>query len=288
MGMAEIPDVAPSNVDSARAWDGDQGAYWAEQETRFNEGVAGYQHRFLAAAEIKPTERVLDIGCGTGQTTREAARLAHNGTVLGVDLSSRMIEVACRRAIDDGIDNVEFIRADAQIHPFPPRQFDVAISRIGVMFFGDPVAAFSNITRALRPGGRLTFLVWRAAELNEWITEIARVVAAGRSVPEPPADAPGPLSLADPDRAGALLAAAGCTDITFDDVREPMRFGPDADAAYRFVRGMGFVGTMLGELDESARARVLDDLRGSIDAHSTPDGVRYRSAAWIIRARVDA
>jgi ubiquinone/menaquinone biosynthesis C-methylase UbiE len=127
----------------------------------YDAGLARYDPFFLAAAAIAPTDRVLDIGCGNGSTTCEAARRASQGSALGVDLSARMIERAMTRATAAGLGNAQFLQADAQIYPFPAGYFDQAISRTGVMFFGDPAAAFSDIRRALRSAGRLTLLVWQ-------------------------------------------------------------------------------------------------------------------------------
>ncbi|HEX4101092.1 MAG TPA: class I SAM-dependent methyltransferase [Pseudonocardiaceae bacterium] len=130
-------EVGSSNVEQLSEWDGDAGAYWAAHADRFEEGLAGYHDQFLAAAAIEATTNVLDIGCGNGQTTRDAARCAAGGSALGVDLSSR----------------ATFLQADAQVHPFPDQTFDIAISRHGAMFFGDPAVAFANIAEAMCSGG---------------------------------------------------------------------------------------------------------------------------------------
>ncbi len=279
-------EVHPSNADALRAWDGGDGAYWVEHEAIFDQSLARYRHRFFDAAGIATGDRVLDIGCGNGETTRHAARLtAPEGSALGVDLSSRMIEQARRRAAEAGIGNARFEQADVQIHPFDADAFDVAISRTGAMFFGDPVAAFTNIARALRRDGRLTLLVWRSLPQNEWVFEFSQALAAGRALPTPPADAPGPFSFADPDRVRGVLSDAGFADISFDDASNLMYFGEDADAAYRFVRGLGFTESMLQDLPDDARVRALDALRTTIVAHDTTQGVLYPSAVWIIGAR---
>jgi SAM-dependent methyltransferase len=277
--------VDPANLDAYRAWDGADGAFWAEHEDHFDRAVARYDEAFLAAAAIEVTDRVLDIGCGTGHTTREAARRAARGSALGVDLSSQMIELARRRAAEQGVANASFLQADAQVHPFDPGASDVAISRTGAMFFGDPVAAFANIATALLPGGRLALLTWQPLPLNHWILEFSRALAAGREMPVPPPGAPGPFSLSDPDRVRAILTSAGFRDVGFDDVREPMWFGTDADDAYAFVRSQGFAEGMLQGLDEEQRAGALAALRASIEAHETGDGVVYPSAAWVVTAR---
>ena len=137
----------------------------------------------------------------------------------------------CQCAGQD-IGNVSFEQADAQIHPFPAGSFDVAISRTGTMFFGDPAAAFTNIGRALRPGGRLVMLAWQGPGPNEWVRELSGALAAGRDLPAPPADAPGPFSLADSGRTRTLLASAGFSDIRLDALNGPMWFGSDPDDAH--------------------------------------------------------
>jgi SAM-dependent methyltransferase len=235
-----------------------------------------------------PADRVLDVGCGNGQTTRDAARAASAGSALGVDLSSAMLTRARQRATEEGIDNVGFLQADAQIHPFDPGTFDVAISRTGTMFFGDPVAAFANIGRALRPGGRLALLVWRTFAENHWVRDFTVALAGGREVPAPLPDAPGPFSFADPERARGVLTAAGFVDIALDGADEPMYFGATIDDAYRFVRGLSFTDYMLDGLDERGRAAALGALRATIEAHQTPDGVAYPSAVWLVTAHAEA
>jgi SAM-dependent methyltransferase len=276
--------VHPANADAYRAWDGDDGAYWTEHERIFDGSLSRYMPQFLEAAAITPTDHVLDVGCGTGQTTRAAARSAPSGSALGVDLSSAMIERARRRAEQEGLTNASFLQADAQIHPFDAERFDLVVSRTGTMFFGDPFAAFTNLGSALRPAGRMVLLVWQLPARNHWFRDFASALAGGRELPTPPPDAPGPFSLADPERIRTILAAAGFTEVTIDGVEQLMWFGDDPDEADRFVRGLGFTEFMLRGLDEAGRARALDDLRSTIDAHSTTDGVLYPSATWLVTA----
>jgi SAM-dependent methyltransferase len=297
MTSTQTIPVDPSNAGAHQAWDGGDGDYWADNEAIFDDSVARYDPPFLSAAAIAPTDRVLDIGCGNGLTTRHAARRAIAGSALGIDLSSRMLERARQRATEEGVTNAAFLQADAQIHPFDPGSFDVAISRTAAMFFGDPVAAFTNIARALRPAGRLTLLVWQPIARNHWIRDFLGAIAGGRDLPTPPPGTPGPFSLADPDHTRAILTSAGFADITFDGVEEPMYFGPDTDTAYRFVRGLGVIKFLLeglpvyGQGDPAApatgdpRTQALAALRATIDAHETSDGVLYPSAAWIITAQ---
>jgi SAM-dependent methyltransferase len=274
--------VDPANAAQARAWDGDEGAYWADHAQRFDRVIAAYHGTFMAACGVVGGERVLDIGCGTGQTTRDAAVAVGNGSALGMDLSERMIELARRLAARQGIGNVSFEQADVQIYPFGAGSFDVAISRTGTMFFGDPAAAFTSIGRALRPGGRLVMLVWQGPGPNEWVRELSAALAAGRDLPAPPPGAPGPFALADPGRTRTLLAAAGFSDVTLDAVHEPMWFGSDPDDAHRFV--LGLMGWMLDGLDDTGRDRALGALRATVTAHAGSDGITFASGAWLIRS----
>jgi SAM-dependent methyltransferase len=228
---------------------------------------------------VRPRDHVLDIGCGRGQTTREAARMARAGSALGVDISASAIERAREIARVQGLRNVAFERADAQVHRFPEERFDLAISRFGTMFFDDPVAAFANIGRALRPAGRLVMTVWQASERNEWD------VAIHRSLAGPVAAAgPDPFSLADPPTVKGILAAAGFAAVTFTDVHEPVYYGPDVAVALDWVRGFTCTSEVLKRLDPAAAARALKRLRETLAAHQSDNGVWFDSRAWIVTA----
>jgi len=274
--------VDPSNEGQLRAWDGDEGSYWATNADRYDRSVQVHHHRLLAAAGIGTADRVLDIGCGTGQLSRDAARIASSGTTLGVDLSSAMLDVARARAAQEQLTNITFEQHDAQIHPLPAATFDLVLSRTGAMFFGDPAAAFANLGRALEPGGRMVLLAWLPLSQNEWMRELMTALAAGRDLPSPPADAPGPFSLSDPARVRTLLSDAGFTDIELVETRGAMWFGTDADEAHGFV--LGQLGWLLEDLDPTGRARGLEALHASASSHEGDQGVLYDSAAWIITA----
>jgi len=278
----ETRHVDPSNAEQARAWDGDEGAYWARHADLFEQSTGRYDGRMLEAAGLTETSRVIDVGCGSGDTARAAAAAAPSGSVLGIDLSTDLVEVASQRAERAGLANLRFAWGDAQIYPFEPGAADCVISKTGAIFFGDPAAAFGNLARALRPGGRMSLLVWQPADDNEWFLDIATALSGGRQLPAPPPDAPGPFSLSDPDRARARIGAGGFEDITFEDAREPMGFGPDAATAYDFI--IGLLSWMLDGLDEAERARALGDLRSTVAAHEGEDGVQFGSAMWLITA----
>ncbi|MDP8936146.1 MAG: methyltransferase domain-containing protein [Actinomycetota bacterium] len=274
-----------ANVEMARAWDGDEGDRWTEHAERYEATGRRVWQRFLDARPVSAADAVLDIGCGTGESTLDAARIARHGTVLGVDLSARMLARARQRAEAEGLTHVRFEQADAQVHPFETHAFDVAISSFGAMFFVDPVAAFANIARALRPGGRLAVLTWRELARNEWLTALREALAVGRQLPEPPPGAPGPFALADPDRVRAVLGAAGFDEVAFQAVDEPIELGADADDAFSFVRTMGIVHGLTQDLDDATRARALDDVHAMLAAHQREEGVLLGTSVWLITAR---
>ena len=153
------------------------------------------------------------------------------------------------------------------------------------MFFGDPVAAFTNIGAGIRPGGRLALLAWRELARNEWLTELRAALAVGRELPFPPPDAPTPFALADPDRVRRILSAAGYHDIRLDPLDEPIEFGSDADDAFAFMRTLGIVEGLTHGLDDASRTRALAKLRKTVAAHDSPMGVLFGTSAWLITAR---
>ena len=237
-------------------------------------------HEHLRAAYgIRSGDSVLDVGCGTGLTTREAARLAAPGRVVGVDVSERMLERARELT---ALDNVRYELGDAQVHRFDPGGFDVAISRFGTMFFADPPAAFANLATALRPEGRLVLLVWQPREDNDWLLQFDAALGDARRPPPPGMD---PCSLGDPAATTRLLEGAGFTGIRFEDVREPVFFGHDVDAALAIVRGFQDTTEALATLSDGEATRTVERLRDVLAAHHTDDrGVALDSRSWLITA----
>ena len=237
------------------------------------------------AYSLRPDDDVLDIGCGTGQTTREAAREAPDGTAVGIDNSGQMIDRARELTDAEGPHNVTFVHADAQNHPFSSESFDIAISRFGTMFFRDPVAAFANIVQALRRDGRLVMMVWQAHEHNEWSVAIADSLLGdnGSLPPTPPGS--DQFSLADPGTVTRLLGAAGFSDLTFTDVREPVYYGPDIATALKWVRGFASTNVVLRSLDPASTKRAVERLREMLAAHVRGQGVWFDAQAWIVGAR---
>jgi SAM-dependent methyltransferase len=230
-----------------------------------------------AAAAVAAQDRVLDVGCGTGVSTRRAARAATQGRVLGVDVSAPLVEHARLLAAQGGLAHTEFAVADAQTHPFPAAGFDVVISRFGVMFFADPRAAFANLARALRPGGRLAVLVWQRAADNEWSGAVNEALGIDG---DPTAQA---WSLADPEVVRATLA--DFVEVELEDVSAPMFWGDDPQTAFGFVTGLSNAQAVLSGMDAGGRASVETRLRDLMAAHLTAAGVLFDSRAWVVTAR---
>ncbi|NIK59784.1 methyltransferase domain-containing protein [Kribbella shirazensis] len=226
-----------------------------------------YREAFRTACGIRPGDRVLDVGCGTGQTTRDAARDAAPGPVLGVDVSERMLDHA-RRSTTAG--NVTYVAADATTYDFAP--VDVCISRFGVMFFADPARAFSNLRRA---ASRVAFLVWQPRAENEWARVIPEAIGGAFRDDSP-------FTLGDPEATRDILTTAGFVEPTFTALREPLYYGPDVESAYENVLQLREPQALLAELDPPDAVRARSTLREALAAHATADGVLFDSAAWIV------
>jgi SAM-dependent methyltransferase len=269
---------AGPNQAQAERWGGAGGAFWVEHQAGYDRQLEGYGAAMLAAAELKDTDAVLDVGCGTGTTALQAGRQA--ARVLGVDLSPVMIARARARAAD--ATNVRFEVADAQVASLEPH--DVAISRFGLMFFDDPRAAFANLRTAAT---RLATVCWQGVEHNDWMAVPA--AAMGRVVPvgdlaEP--GQPGPFSLAVRDQLVAVLVDAGWVDVRVDAVSMPVPVGGayTLDDAVSHLAASSLGRSLLAGVDEVTTARALDAVREALAPFLTDEGVVLPSAAWLVRA----
>jgi SAM-dependent methyltransferase len=271
-----------ANTQQAQAWNGWEGEHWAQHADRYDAMNGGFNDALFAAAAIGEKDRVLDIGCGVGQTTRLAARQATNGHVVGIDLSAPMLSRARARATTAGLANVTFEQGDAQVHPFKAGDFDVAISRGGVMFFTDLIVAFANIGRALRPGGRLAFFGPQKSDPNG---AYARATAALNPLLRKPSPASaGMMSLTDPAAVHKVLTDAGFVDVTVTPARAPMTLGHDAVDAADFILSIGPVRVNLNGIDAAAIDRVRTELIAGLRPHQTPEGVRIPGSVWMVTA----
>lgn len=270
------------NSQQAEAWNGHEGVHWAENAGRYDAMAQGINEPLLAAAGIAEQDRVLDIGCGTGFFTRLAARRAGGGRALGVDIAAPLLARARVAAAEEGVANVSFEQGDAQVHPFPAATFDLAVSRGGVMFFDDLVAAFTNIGRALRPGGRLVFAGPQPGGSGGDHSRAFAALAPLMRGPSPAARGMG--SLTDPARIEAVLADAGFTNVSIVGVDVPCVWGRDADDAVSFYFVTGPVAFNLSGVDEATVARVRDEVRSALREFETPAGVSLQGAIWVVTA----
>lgn len=266
---------APVNT-VAEAWDGPVGAHWAEHQDRYDAMVSGFNDALFAAAAIGERDRVLDIGCGSGWTTRHAARIASRGSVVGVDLSRPLIERA--RASTQNA-RIVYEQGDAQTHPFTPGGYDVAISRGGVMFFADHAEAFGHIGRALRPGGRLAFVCPQPGGPDG---EEARTLGLIGSLTGEPDQRTAQVmramgSLSDPARLHEILGGAGFEEVTVAPADGPTVWGRDAADAVGFLLSRAGAG---GSVPASTRAAMEDALR----PYETGRGVVMRAGVWVVGA----
>ncbi len=260
--------------------------HWVTHRERYDRMYAPFQAALLSAAQIRPGQSVLDVGCGYGTTTRAAAALARPGTVTGIDVSPTMLDLARELAGDD--DHVAFVEADAQVHPFAPEAFDAVVSRFGTMFFADPVAAFTHLRHATRPGGRLAFVAWRSLRHQAWLRVPG--AAAARVVPVPDlrtGDGPGMFSMADDTRVRTVLEESGWTGVEVEDVTVaiPVGGGGPVEEAVTFLRTGTLGQRVLGDADPATQERVLDQVREALAPHAGPDGVLLDASVWLVRAR---
>ncbi|MEU3628697.1 SAM-dependent methyltransferase [Amycolatopsis coloradensis] len=270
------------NTAQAEAWNGYEGWHWAAHDERYDAVNGGFNEVLFEAAGIGERDRVLDIGCGNGQVTRLAAGRAPLGGSTGIDLSAPMLATARVRAEAEGVANVAFEQGDVQVFPFAESAFDVALSRFAVMFFADPVAAFANVHRALRPGGRLAFLCM--TELAG--TDLGAVFGAlAPFLPTPTgADGTGPTSFADPDRVHSVLTDAGFRDVTCTRVEADQVWGSDVPDAAGFIADWGPVKYHLGQVDAGTANEAREALSTALQPFEKPDGVRLRGVAWLVTA----
>jgi SAM-dependent methyltransferase len=282
--------MAGPNAEQVQYWNEVAGPRWVVFQERLDAELGGLSQRALERAGPAAGEAVLDVGCGCGGTSLELARrVGPRGRVLGVDVARPMLARARERAAAAGALQLRFVEADAQTAALEPAAFDLVFSRFGVMFFADPAAAFANLRRALRPGGRVAFVCWQKLQDNPWVLVPLGAIAKHVPLPPPPAPgAPGPFAFADAERVRGFLEAAGFRDVAFDDLREPLRLGGGSiEGAVEFLLEVGPAATALREADAGPelRARVGAAVREALEPFVRPSGLELGSAAWIVRAR---
>ena len=273
-----------ANVEQAEAWNGASGRHFIEQRERHERMRGRLTARLLAGAQIEDGENVLDIGCGCGDATILAARATRSGHALGADLSQIQVAEARRLAASAGVTNARFEVADAQVHPFQAGNFDLVLSNFGVMFFDDPAAAFGNLRKALRRGGRLAFLCWRTRDENPFFTIGFAEAAAALSLRELPGP-PAAFSLADTGLVRTLLSGARFGGIEFAKVDEPMLIGRDVEDVIEYERASPSAIGLLTGLSAAQAAELAKHVRDSLTEYASPGGVVMPGAAWLVTAR---
>jgi SAM-dependent methyltransferase len=280
--------VTIANEDQHDHWNtGDDVQHWVKHRDRYNVMLAPFGDMILDAARLQPGDGVLDVGCGCGDTTLAAARTVASGRAIGIDLSAPMLAEARREAARTGVTNVEFVEGDAQVHPFDQGGVDVVISRFGIMFFADPVAAFANIRAAVRSGGRMAFVCWQDRGENEWLRVPAAALAQHVTLPAAPQPgAAGMLAFADPTRCASVLSDAGWGDVEVASVHAPIAVGGGRglDDAVEFFRTGAIGRAALATVDPATAARAVDAVRTALEDHVTDEGVRLDAAVWVVTA----
>jgi len=277
------------NREQAEFWSSDSGEKWVRNARVLDAAMAPALERVLEAASLQAGERVLDIGCGTGASTLAAAgQVGPGGRVTGADISPVMLEAARRRADEAGCDTVDFLVADAQTHGFEPGAFDAIISRFGVMFFADPVAAFANMAQALRPGGRMHVICWSGMARNPWFS-LPRQAAVDRLGEVAAGDprAPGPTAFAELDYVRGILESAGLKAVTAEEVEVDLTPMGTVHEVAKFAVHLGPAARVLMEKGGTAedKAAMVDALAGEFQAYATPEGVRVPAVLTLYGAR---
>ena len=283
-----VTSAPEPNAAMAHHWNVEAGPSWVRNEQQLDAMLEPFLARVMEVASPTVGERALDIGCGCGATTVALARaVGATGAVLGIDLSAPMLDRARERLDALGCDNVTLEQADVQQITLSP-EHDLAISRFGVMFFDDPVAAMANVGGGLRDRARLAFVCWQPLVRNPWMkVPIDAVLPLVPAPPPPVPDAPGPYAFGDRDRVHRILTAAGFRDITIDPMEGKLVLGGTAslDAAVTFVTQTGALRGLLGSADDRTRASAVSAVRAVLEPHASADGVWLDFAAWVVHAR---
>jgi SAM-dependent methyltransferase len=277
---------AIANETQIGLWNEAMGKTWAMLHERLDRQLDPIGREAMARAGFKAGDRVLDVGCGCGETTLEIAGNVAPGQVIGLDASAMLLDIACEAAAAKGVSNIRFVQGDGQVWQ-APEPVDVLFSRFGVMFFEDPLGAFTNLRRSVKSGGRLAFACWRQPKENLWLA-LPMQATAHLLPPLPPSDptAPGPFAFADRDRTAGILAGAGFADIAIEPL--DLRTGGDTldDSVFMALR-MGPLGSALRELGapDELKRQVEATLREALVRHIEDGVVKLPAAAWIVSGR---
>jgi SAM-dependent methyltransferase len=284
--MTQLAPTVP-NGRLCGEWNVATGRRWLERHEAVDRQIAPFGRRAMDRANIRPGQRILDVGCGRGETTLELTRRASDsGFVMGVDISHLLLKTARQLARASGLTNVQFEQADAQNFQFIPESSDLVFSRFGIMFFDDPEAAFGNLRSALRSGGLLTFVCWPAPRDNQFMMIPLAAAARHITLPEPgDPDAPGPFAFADPERVRRILSRSGFSEIQTDRVIEKVGGGTLDETASMLLQ-LGPLNSILDSIDERTRSAILADIRSALTDFESSGRVLLDAAAWLVTAGI--
>jgi ubiquinone/menaquinone biosynthesis C-methylase UbiE len=287
--MAMPEQQSAGNAAQVQFWNSPGARAWADQHERMDRALAPLLEALIAVAAPQPGERVLDIGCASGTTVLElASRVGAGGYVLGVDIAERSVARAQQRIAAAGFRHAEVIVADAATHAFPNASFDLLCSRLGIMFFSDPIAAFTNIRRAMKPAGCVAIACFRAPAESPFPSTLASTVQ--HLLPPIPAlgpEEPGPFSWADPSRVHRILEGAGFSEVSLTPVNPIICLAPPGGAAEAadFAMVFGPLTRVLTERSAAEREVVRATLQAFFATHDGPAGVTLPAANWLVQAR---
>jgi ubiquinone/menaquinone biosynthesis C-methylase UbiE len=285
-----MAEAAVGNDEFTAFWNNVLAAKFERFRNILLDGLSYHSQVPLARLKLSPGAKVVDVGCGWGDTALELAKkVGPTGNVLGLDCCDAFLEKGRVDAKAAGLKNVEFIAADVQSYPFQG-DHDFCFSRFGMMFFSNPVAAMRNIRRSLKPGGQLMFIVWRALEDNPWAAMAKQVVLG--FLPPPGENAqtcgPGPFSMASTSVVSAQLKAAGFADAEFQPIEGPVMIGSTVEQALEFQLALGPAGEIFREAGTEAerrRGEIEQALRAALSRYTQDGKVVMQSASWTVTAR---
>jgi len=279
-----MSDPSVLHAEQLAFWNGPAVTCWITKQEQMDAALAPVADAAITLAAVQSGERVLDIGCGSGATSISLARLVGpTGHVTGLDVSGPMIELARKRSV--GMSNLDWLLADAAAHDFPPASADLLFSRFGVMFFGEPVTAFVNLRRALRPGGRLVFACWRPLNENPWMLLPLQVVQTlVPPMPRPGPNEPGPFAFSDPERVTYILTTAGFASPRYVRFEMAMVLGTSLDDAAEQATSMGAASRALQDQPESVMKVAREAVRVALVPHSESGTVALPGAAWLVES----
>jgi SAM-dependent methyltransferase len=277
-----------ANAEQAEFWNSASGEKWVTYQEALDQRLAPLTGRLLERCGVRPGDAVIDIGCGAATTTLLLAdAVGAHGSVLGIDISERLLAAARRRVLHGGLHNVRLILADAQTQRFERACHDRVVSRFGVMFFDDPVRAFANLAGALRGGGHLAFVSWGPLEDNPWFVLPLEVAVPRLGPPEPqPPRAPGPLALSERDYIQEILTGAGFADIGIERIDTHLPGARSTNEEAELMSLFGPLSRLLRErgADETTRATLVAELADRLAPYATADGVRLPAVAHLVTA----